>query len=116
MRDVQVADIGEVGSGAIHLDIFHDQVAALDLDVVVLLAGDGGGEFHTLAQALVLFVVDQRTFLRFDPGIFAGDDAEAVNQKNVGTEIGDAIGDVEVKARDDAHDDNQGGNGENYGA
>src|SRR4029077_2534302 len=114
LRGIQVADVGEIGSGAQHLDVFHGQVAALDLNVVILFGSNRGGKLHTLAQSLVILVGNQRTLLRFDPGIFAGDDAEAVDQENVGTKIGDAIGDVEVEARDHAHDNDQGEDGENH--
>ena len=55
---------------------------------------------------------DQRAFLRLDPGILAGDDAEAVNDEDVGAEVGDSVGDVHIEAGDDAHNGNEGSNGE----
>ena len=43
-----------------------------------------------------------------------GNDAKAVDEKNVCAEIGNAIGHVHIEAGDNAHDGNQGGNGENH--
>src|SRR5208282_3373875 len=77
------------------------------------LGSHSGGEFHVVTEAHIVFVRNQRALLRFDPGIFTGNDAEAVNEENVGAKIGDAIGHVQIEAVDDAHDEDEGGNSEN---
>ena len=76
-------------------------------------AATAEAEFHIVAKALVVLVGNHRALLGFNPCIFTGDDPEAVNDENVGAEIGDAIGDVHVEAGDDAHDGDESGNGEN---
>src|SRR5271165_161452 len=114
LRRGQIADIREVGRGAKHLNVLHGQVTAFYLNVVVLLGGNSRGQLHAIPTARVIFIGDQRTLLRLDPGIFAGDDAKAVDKENVGSQVGDAIGNVEVEAGDHAHHDDQGGDRENY--
>ena len=47
--DVEVADFGKIRSGAEHLDVFHDHIAAFHLDIVVLFRSDSGGELHIVA-------------------------------------------------------------------
>ena len=52
--------------------------------------------------------------MRFDPGIVAGDDAEAVDDEDIRTQVGDAVGNVEIHAGDKAHHCDQSGDGQNY--
>ena len=110
--DVEVADIGEIGGGAHDAGVFHDDVADASLDVAIFLGGDGASEFHAVAKALVVVHADQGTLLGFDEFVAAGDDAEAVDDEDVGAEVGDALGDVEVEAGDYAHDKDERGDGE----
>src|SRR5208283_231699 len=113
LSDREIADVGKVGGAADHLDVFHGQIATLHHDSVVFLGSDRGGELHIVAEALVVLVSNHWALLGFNPCIFTCDDAEAVDNKNVGSEIGDAVGDVHVEAGDDAHDGDESGNGEN---
>ena len=49
----------------------------------------------------------------FDELVAAGDDAEAIHDEDVGAEVSNAVGDVEVKTGDHAHDRDESGDGEN---
>src|SRR6516225_5012227 len=113
LRDAQIADVGKVGGRAHHHDVFHDLVAAFDGKVVVLFRSDGGSEFHVVAEALKFLEGQERALLGFNPLVLTGDNAETVDDEDIGAEIGDAVGDIEVEAGDDAHDHDQGGDGKN---
>src|SRR6266436_126331 len=65
-------------------------------------------------KALVIFHGNQRTLLRFDPRVLTGDDAEAIHDKDVGAQVGNAVGNVKVHPRDNAHHRHKGGYGQNY--
>ena len=49
----------------------------------------------------------------FDPLVAAGDDAEAVDEEDIGAEVSNAVGDIKVKAGDNAHDRDKSGDSKN---
>ena len=49
----------------------------------------------------------------FDELVAAGDDAEAIHDEDVGAEVSNAVGDVEVKTGDHAHNRDKSGDSEN---
>ena len=110
--DVEIADLGEIGCGAHDHGVLHDGVAPACLDVAIFLGGNGLGEPHVVAKARVIVESDHGALLRFEELVAAGDDAEAVDEENIGSEIRDAFGDVHVQAGDHAHDEDEGGDGE----
>src|SRR5258708_40202642 len=112
LGDVYVTHVGVVGRDAHNVGIFEALVAGAHVHVVVIEGGDRLGGLHVGAQALVVFHGDQRALLGFHPGVLAGDDAETVDDEDVGAEVGDAVGHVEVHAGDHAHDGDEGGDGE----
>src|SRR5208337_2487475 len=114
LRGVKVANFGKVRSGAEHLDVFHGQIATFHLNEVILFRSHSRGELHAVAEAHIVVVINQRALLCFDPLILTGNDAEAVNEKDVRAEIGNAIGHIHVEAGNYAHDGNEGGNCENH--
>ena len=62
----------------------------------------------------ILVEREQGAALGFDPFVAAGDDAEAVDYVRIGTEVGDAIGDIKVESRNDTHDRDESEDGEDY--
>src|SRR4029077_9854585 len=95
--DIQTPHIGEVRHHAHHVRVVHFDVAGAHLDVAVLLARDRLGGFHAVLQTLVVLEKDQWALLCLPEFIHAGDNAEAVDDKDVGTQVGNAVRDVEIE-------------------
>ena len=76
---------------------------------LILRRGNLVCRFHVVAQQIVFDGSDHRAFLGFDPGIPTGDDAEAIDQVDVGAKIGDTVSHVKIEPCDHAHHQHQGG-------
>src|SRR5262249_33272488 len=72
LRDIDVADIGEVWRNPHDGGAFHQEVVVVDLGDLVLFGSHGGGDFHGVAQPLKVFHFDHRALLRLDEFVSAG--------------------------------------------
>src|SRR6201988_2817818 len=113
LGDGEAANVDVVGGDAGNGGVLHDGVAAASLGVPLVVAGDGFSQTGGIAKTLELLERNEGALLGFDPFVATGDDAEAVDDEDIGAEVGDAIGDVQIETGNDAHDRNEGGDGEN---
>src|SRR4029077_15449008 len=111
---IHVTDLGVIGSHTSEIGVFQQDVSGTHVHDTVIGGADIGCGLHVFAEALILLESDERAFLGLYPGILTGDDAEAVDQINVGSKIGYAVGDIEIQARDHAHNGYQGCDGKDY--
>src|SRR6516162_6717088 len=122
-----VVTLGDVAAflGSNDVDIHHVGGDAADAGVVERVGADAGftvkaeldadafGEFHVIAKGFKVapgdfFVAASGFYVFFD----VGDDREAGEEEDVGTHVGNAVGDVLVDAGDEGYDDDEGGYGE----
>ena len=112
--DTEAPHLGIVGAGAEYHRAFHDRVSPAGLGRNPCASGHSFGNLRGVAEAPKVFHRDERTFLGAEESIAARDDAEAVDDQDVGAEICNFIGDVEIQTGDDAHYGNQRGHGQNH--
>src|ERR1700722_6994039 len=113
-REIHVTDLSVIGSYTGKIGVFEEDVSGTNVHSVVIGGSHIGRALHIFAEALILLEGDEGAFLGLYPGILTGDDAEAVDQINVGAKIGHPVGDVEIQPRDDAHNRYQGGYRKDY--
>src|ERR1035441_3001145 len=121
---VAVADIA-AGGGFLHVHLTQVGGDSSDGDVIEILLfrthhARGAdlhahvlGQLETIAQGLIVVPGDVAIAAHcFHVGFRIADDAHLVDDENVGTEVGDALGEILVHAADQGNDQDQGGNGE----
>ena len=114
LRHVDIAHVREIVRNAHHVRVIHLHVAGAHLHVAVAFRCHRAGRPHRIAQTLVIFHADQRTLLRLHPCILASDDPEAVHQKHISAQIGDALRHIRVHPRHHAHHHHQRGHRQNH--
>ncbi len=89
------------------VDVFEQVVAKTHVGIVAHQRGDLAGGAHAGFEFVEFFPSDQRALLGFHPGVFAGDNPEAVQNVDICTEIGDAVSHVKIESSDHAHHGDQ---------
>ena len=101
--DGEPADLRKVGSHAKNADVLQQVIAMAHIGVGAKEGSDLADGAHAGLELVEFVRGDQRALLGFYPGVFTGDNPEAVQDEDVGAEIGDAVGDVEIQPGDHAH-------------
>jgi hypothetical protein len=112
--DVNVSNGGEIWSGAYDADILAHYVSVADVGGGVLLAGYLIGQFHVVTQSFKIVHLQRRTLSGFVPFLKIRDDANAVHDKGVGTEVGHFVGDIDVEPVQNRNHRDERCDGEDY--
>src|SRR5208282_5553570 len=108
--DINVADAGR---DAANIGVFDALRADTDFAGGANFGADTEGELEIVVEGLVVLPGDDFVAAGcFDVFLDIGEDGEASDEKAVGAEIGDAIGDVAVDTGDEGNDEDEGGNGD----
>ncbi len=113
LRHVDVAYLCIIGGNPHDVGVFQALISGAHVNIVLVECGNGVGGLHAIPHALVIVHRDKRALLRLDPCVLTRDDAEAIHDKDIGAEVGDAVRHVKVHPGDDAHYGHKCGYGQN---
>ncbi len=106
--DIHVPDFRIVRAHPENIDVFKQIIAVAHIGIIAQQRGDLARSPHAGFQIDEFLARDQRPLLGFHPGIFTGNNSEAVQHVNVGAEVGDAVRHVKIESRNHAHHRHQG--------
>ena len=103
LRDADIANVRIIRRSPHDIGAFQAFVPGLDVHVAIIQSRNGVRDFHVVAHPFVFIHSEQRALLGFHPLVLAGDDTEPIHNEYIGAEVGNAVCNVEIHARDDAH-------------
>src|SRR5215813_15352620 len=89
--NVYTSNLRVVRSYAENVDVLKQIISGTEVRACTEQRRNLAGRVHTGFQTDKLLPGDQGPLLGLDPGVLAGNDAHAVQDVDVGTEVGDAV-------------------------